>query len=262
MTSFETPQPKKSLGQNWLTDEAILGRIADFSEASEDDFVLEIGPGLGTLTKVLAERAGAVLAVEFDKELAANLNEKYKNSPTVKIVNEDFLQFNLSDLPRDYKVVGNIPYYITSKIVQKLLTAENKPSRIVLLVQKEVAERLARTDSVLGVSAQVYAKVELGDVVGREMFTPAPKVDSQVVILAPLEQTIFESHDISEKEFFRIVKAGYSERRKKLRSSLAGGLGISKQAAEELLGRAEIDANLRAQDLSVEDWVSLALTNR
>lgn len=260
MMSFETQKPKKSLGQNWLTDETILGRIADAAEAGRDDFVLEIGPGLGTLTKVLAERAGKVLAVEFDKELAAKLNKKYKDSPTVKIVNEDFLQFNLSDLPRGYKVVGNIPYYITSKIVQKLLTAENKSSRIVLLVQKEVAERLARTDSVLGVSAQVYAEVELSGVVGREMFTPSPKVDSQVVTLTPLAQTIFGS-GVSEKEFFRIVKAGYSERRKKLRSSLAGGLAISKQEAEEKLGRAGIDANLRAQDLSVEDWARLVVTS-
>ena len=247
----------KSLGQHWLTDLAVLSRIAAAANLSKDDTVLEIGPGLGTLTSVLSKRAGNIVAVEFDRQLALELEAKHIEC--VRVVNDDFLQFDLSQLPTGYKVVANIPYYITAKIVQKLVTAKNKPSIIVLLVQKEVAERLAAgvgDMSILAVSAQLYAEVSLGDVVPASLFTPPPKVDSQVVILKTLERPRFTDWD--EKTFFLMVKAGFSARRKKLRSSIAGGLGISKPAAEELLSRAGIDPNLRAQDLSLLDWQNLA----
>jgi len=170
----------------------------------------------------------------------------------------DILKFDLSTLPTGYKVVANIPYYITSKIVQILMTAANKPSITVLLVQKEVAERLAAKPgnmSILGISAQIFAEVSLGDVVPAKLFTPPPKVDSQVVILKT-RQTPFLT-DIKEADFFRIVKAGFSAKRKMLRSSLSGGLNISKSEAEVYLAQAGIGSNIRAEALNLDDWVRL-----
>ena len=259
----------KSLGQNFLFDDAVLHRIADYAELTPNDEVLEIGPGLGTLTTKLCDRAGHVTAVEFGRRLApmllqniAKWNLEYdglKREPeNVKVINQDFLQYDLSQLPRDYKVVANIPYNLTSKIIEKLLTAENSPQTVVLLVQKEVAERLAAKPgklSLLAISAQVFATVELGIKVSAEMFIPAPKVDSQVVImhrrkvpLVPYDQQV---------NFFAMVRAGFSEKRKKLRSSLAVGLQTTKENAERLLNKAGIDPNKRAQELSIDDWLRL-----
>lgn len=222
-----------------------------------DDTVFEIGPGLGTLTSELLRRAGNVIAVEFDPALARKLPGQFPGK-NLKVVNEDILQFDLSRLPAGYKVVANVPYYITSKIVQKLMTAANKPSITVLLVQKEVAERIAAQPgdmSILAISAQVYAEASLGDIVPAELFTPPPKVDSQVVILKSRGQPLVDPAD--EKAFFRVVKAGFSAKRKKLRSSLAGGLGISKQEAESLLQKAGISPDARAEDLAIKDWGNL-----
>ncbi len=250
--------PDKSLGQHWLTDRIILSEIAKPANLTTDDVVLEIGPGLGTLTEVLSDSAKLVVAVEFDPELAKDLANK--NIKNVEVLNADFLHFDLSIMPKKYKVVANIPYYITAKIVQKLLSDDNKPEVAALLVQKEVAERLAAKPgemSILSVSAQVFAEVEQGVIVPPEFFTPPPKVDSQVVILKPRNRPLFEKWN--EKSFFRMVKAGFSNRRKKLRSSLAGGLGISKTEAENLLIKSGIDSNLRAQDLSLNDWQKLTV---
>ncbi len=251
--------PKKSLGQHWLHDRPTLSHIADQAELSSGDTVLEIGPGLGTLTSELLRRAKQVIAVEFDEELARKLPAQFPGKD-LKVINGDILSFDLSSLPVGYKVVANIPYYITSKIVQYLMTAKNQPSITALLVQKEVAERLAAKPgdmSILAISAQVYAEVSLGDVVPAALFTPPPKVDSQVVILKTRSQPVIE--DVLEKQFFHIVKAGFSTKRKKLRSSLAGGLNVSKEQALKLLLAAGIDPNARAEDLSLDDWLALRL---
>lgn len=248
----------KSLGQHWLRDRDVLAHIADSAEIESSDTVLEIGPGLGTLTSELLRRAGKVIAVEFDTELARKLPGQFPGK-NLEVRNQDILTFDLSELPPGYKVVANVPYYITSKIVQLLMTAANKPSIAVLLVQKEVAERLAAQPgdmSILAVSAQVYAEVTLGDVVPSALFTPPPKVDSQVVILKTRAMSLVEVD--AEKAFFRIVKAGFSAKRKKLRSSLAGGLGIDKSQAEALLAQASISADSRAEDLTIRDWLNLA----
>ncbi len=252
--------PDKSLGQHWLTDKMVLAEIAAPADLGIDDVVLEIGPGLGTLTEVLSDSTKLVVAIEFDPQLAKDLSKK--NMKNVEILNADFLHFDLSIMPKNYKVVANIPYYITAKIVQKLLAADNKPEVAALLVQKEVAERLAAKPgnmSILSVSAQVFAEVELGVIVPPEFFTPPPKVDSQVVILKPRRRPLFENWN--EKQFFRVVKAGFSNRRKKLRSSLAGGLSMSKSEAENLLIKSNIDPNLRAQDLTLDDWQRLTINS-
>lgn len=250
--------PKKSLGQHWLKDRDVLANIAEEAGISENDTVLEIGPGLGTLTSELLRRAKKVVAVELDGDLARKLPGQFPGKE-LEVINQDILTFDLRALPKDYVVVANVPYYITSKIVQLLTTAVNKPRTIVLLIQKEVAERMAARPgemSILAVSSQVYAEVRLGEVVPAELFTPPPKVDSQVVILEMRQKPQVAPED--EKHFFRIVKAGFSAKRKKLRSSIASGLHISKPEAEKLLMDASISPEDRAEELSIDDWVRLA----
>lgn len=250
--------PNKSLGQHWLHDRRVLSHIADCAELAADDTVLEIGPGLGTLTSELLRRSQKVIAVEFDSELARKLPGQFPGK-NLEVIESDILSFDYSTLPAGYKVVANVPYYITSKIVKSLMTASNKPSVAVLLVQKEVAERLAAAPgdmSILAVSAQLFAEVTLGDIVPAKLFTPPPKVDSRVVVLRTRTAPLFS--DVSESEFFRVVKAGFSAKRKKLRSSLSGGLSISKQDVEQLLKKAAISPDSRAEELDLDDWYRLA----
>jgi len=249
--------PKKSLGQHWLKDRDALVHIANCAELTSEDTVLEIGPGLGTLTSELLRRSKNVIAVEFDEELARKLPAQFPGK-NLQVVTSDILSFDLSDLPAGYKVVANVPYYITSKIVQLLMTAQNKPSIAVLLVQKEVAQRLAAQPgdmSILAVSAQLFADVALGDIVPAKLFTPPPKVDSQVVILK--SRTTPFLTESSEKEFFQMVKAGFSAKRKKLRSSLSAALHLEKDEIELLLQTVGIDPDARAETLSLEQWARL-----
>ena len=249
--------PKKSLGQHWLKDRDVLAKIADDAHITDQDTVLEIGPGLGTLTSELLRRAKEVIAVELDSELAAKLPAQFPGT-ALTVVNQDILTFDLRAVPKNYVVVANVPYYITSKIVKLLTTSANRPRTIVLLVQKEVAERMAAKAgdmSILAVSAQVFAKVHLGDVVPAALFTPPPKVDSQVVILEMYAEPKVTSED--EKALFRVVKAGFSAKRKKLRSSLSSGLHISKPEAEELLKSVQLNPDDRAEQLTVDDWLRL-----
>lgn len=247
----------KSLGQHWLRDRDVLAHIATSAELTPEDTVLEIGPGLGNLTSELLRRVGKVVAVEFDGELARKLPAQFPGK-NLEVIHGDILKFDLATLPVGYKVVANVPYYITSKIVQMLMTSANKPSIAVLLVQKEVAQRLAAKPgdmSILAISAQVFADVTLGDVVPAKLFIPPPKVDSQVVILRTRQTPFFA--DINESEFFRIVKAGFSSKRKKLRSSLSGGLKLSKIEIETILDKADISPDVRAEALDLYDWVRL-----
>lgn len=249
--------PKKSLGQHWLKDREVLAAIADAAEINSEDTVLEIGPGQGTLTSELLRRAKKVIAVELDGDLAAKLPKQFPGT-SLEVVNQDILSFDLTNLPDNYVVVANVPYYITSKIIQLLTTSLNKPRTIVLLIQKEVAVRLAAEPgdlSILAVSAQIYAEVHLGDVVPAKFFTPPPKVDSQVVILSTRQEPLVKPED--EKAFFRVVKAGFSAKRKKLRSSISSGLHISKPEAETLLTQTGINPDNRAEQLSLDDWLRL-----
>ncbi|HEY8992464.1 MAG TPA: 16S rRNA (adenine(1518)-N(6)/adenine(1519)-N(6))-dimethyltransferase RsmA [Candidatus Microsaccharimonas sp.] len=249
--------PKKSLGQHWLKDRQVLAGIADAAEITPFDTVLEIGPGLGTLTSELLRRAEKVIAVELDGELAEKLPGQFPGK-TLQVINEDILDFNLSILPKDYIVVANVPYYITSKIIKKLLTSDNKPKTTVLLIQKEVAQRLAAEPgdmSILAISVQIYGEVELDQMVPAHFFTPPPKVDSQVVVVRTRAEPLIDPGD--EKKFFRVVKAGFSSKRKKLRSSLSAGLGIAKPEIETLLKSVGISPDDRAEALAINQWIDL-----
>jgi 16S rRNA (adenine1518-N6/adenine1519-N6)-dimethyltransferase len=249
--------PKKSLGQHWLYDEATLDAIIDCAEVQPTDTVLEIGPGLGTLTKRLVKRAQHVTAVEFDRELADRLPNAINND-ALDVVHDDILGFDLTKLPLNYKVVANIPYYLTSNLIRVLSESSNPFSTAAILIQKEVAERVTAQPgqmSILSVSAQFYCEVSLGPIVPAELFTPPPKVDSQVLILKYRTQPLFE--DIDVKRFFRLVKAGFSQKRKTLVNSLSGGLAIEKDEVRRMLEAADITENTRAQALSLDDWYAL-----
>jgi 16S rRNA (adenine1518-N6/adenine1519-N6)-dimethyltransferase len=309
--------PKKSLGQHWLHDvKLLLPLVAEAAEVQAGDAVLEVGPGLGTLTEVLASSQGAhVTAVEFDDELARSATtvaycatsrpEHLRRSnhavtpvssfprrresstydaitggddkndwipdprkilhgapqvgddtlPNLTVFNEDILKFDLSTLPKDYKVCANIPYYLTSNLIRRLLESENPPAVMALLIQKEVAERIASGPgemSILAVATQFYAEVKLCELVPAELFTPPPKVDSQIIQIKRRKTPLFP--DVDTQKFFQIVRAGFSEKRKKLRSSLSGGLQITKPDADELLKKSGISPNARAQELTLEQW--------
>lgn len=249
---------KKSLGQNWLKDRDILIDIADHASVDGVDTVVEIGPGLGTLTSALFQFFDKVIAVELDDRLAENLPKSFPGK-NLQVVHKDVLSLNLDELnlPEKYVVAGNIPYYITSPIIQKFIHEAHRPEKIVLLMQKEVVERLAAEPgdySILGLSAQIYAKVTLGPVVGREFFTPPPKVDSQVVILEPLESPLASEKTMS------LIKLGFIAPRKKLVSNLMVGLRMSREDVLKRFEKNGISENARPADLSIADWVSLEKT--
>lgn len=253
----ELPQAKKSLGQHWLEDKKALQDIVAFSGLEAEDTVLEIGPGTGTLTDEILAAGAEVVALEFDEERVPALTRAYKTNDKIRIVQGDIRSFDLSSLPSNYKIVANIPYYLTANLMRKLTDDVHKPASATLLVQKEVAQRLAARPgdlSMLAVFVQFCYEVELGQVVKAELFTPPPKVDSQVVKLTKREKPLF---DIDQGSFFKLVKAGFSQKRKKLKSSLNHGLGISKTDAANLLDAAGIDSGVRAQELSLQDWYSL-----
>lgn len=251
--------PKKSLGQHWLFDDKSLADICAAAELTAGDTVLEIGPGLGPLTIKLTQTAKQVIAVELDDKLARELPARVP-AANLTVVHGDALHFDLSQLPAGYKVVANVPYYVTSLIVRYLLESPTPPARATLLVQKEVAERIAAGPgdmSVLAVSAQFYAEPILGPLVTADKFDPPPKVDSQVITFVHRGGPLFT--DVNPKLFFRVVKAGFGEKRKTLRNSLSGGLAIKKDAAEALLGKAGIDPSARAETLAMRQWHDLAL---
>ena len=256
--------PKKSLGQHWLHDEPTLAAICDSVAVSAGDNVLEVGPGLGTLTRQLLSRGAHVTAVEFDETLAEKLSKTIlEDSPldgNLTVVQSDILKFDLGALPAGYKVVANIPYYLTSNLIRVLCESANPFSQAAILIQKEVAERVAAKPgsmSILSVSAQFYCEVSLGVEVPAKLFTPPPKVDSQVLVLKYRTQPLFEG--IDRKQFFRLVKAGFSQKRKTLVNSLSGGLAIPKDQTRAMLAVTNIPESTRAQALPLEDWHKLYL---
>jgi 16S rRNA (adenine1518-N6/adenine1519-N6)-dimethyltransferase len=260
-------QPKKSLGQHWLYDLEALEAMCDAALAGPGMTVLEIGPGLGTLTAKLVARRCTVIALEFDHELATSLirntSDRIKQSgetftlDNVEVIEGDIRTFDFRMLPTDYSVCANIPYYLTSNLIRLLCDTENKPQRVALLMQKEVAQRIAAHDgkmSLLSCIAQFYYECRLAEEVPARLFTPPPKVDSQILVLARRQKPLYH---IDSKRFFRLMRAGFSEKRKTLRNALSGGLSISKDDAVELLRRSAIDPMRRAETLNLAEWKQL-----
>lgn len=246
--------PNKKLGQHWLKDRLILEAIADSAGIQPDDTVLEIGPGLGTLTSSLLRRAKNVVAVEYDEALAMKLPGQFPGT-NLEVKYADILEFDLSDLPKGYRVVANVPYYITQKIVEKFLWTDNKPTCMVLLIQKEVAEKLAAPLgdlSAIAVKLQYQYDVQLSTRVQKEYFLPPPKVDSQVIV-CNLKHVDNYAHNYI-KRLYRVVDAGFSAPRKKLYSALAGGLALSKDEARRLCAQAGVSPDGRASEVPLEAW--------
>ncbi len=252
---------EKRLGQNFLEDSSALEKIVRTAGIQEADSVLEIGPGLGSLTRYLAVSAREVIAVELDEKLLAPLKAVIAPYQNVRLVHGDILKLSAYELIHqpDYLVVANIPYYITSAVIRHLLGNEPKPRRLVLTIQKEVAERICAAPgdlSLLALSVQVYGKPEITAHIPATAFYPAPKVDSAIIRI-----DIYPSPLIPEpllETFFKLIKAGFSQKRKTLRNSLSAGLHISPTEAESLLTIADIDPKRRAETLSIEDWKILS----
>lgn len=239
---------KKSLGQNWLKNRAILDLIADMTGSG--GLCVEIGPGLGFLTSSLLRRFDRVIAVEFDADLAQKLPGSFPGK-NLTVVNEDILKFDFSGIHEPYVVAGNIPYYITSPIIHRVLTLERKPARVVLLVQKEVAERIVDDkETVLSLFVKNYAKVSAELVVSREEFTPPPEVDSQVIVMEPYDKPVVSD------EVFVLIERGFKAPRKKLVHILAGLR--PKEELEEIFGECGILCDARPGDVGLSDWAKLA----
>lgn len=251
---------KKSLGQNWLVDTSYIERILSAAELAPTDTVLEIGPGAGALTRRLAEKAGRVVAVEIDPRFVAALRQELAPLPNVQIVEGDILELEPGALVQGepYVVVANLPYYITSPILRHLLEAGRPPQRALLMVQKEVAQRICAAPgdlSILGVSVQFYAQPRLEFTVPPSAFRPPPNVESAVVRLdlrpAPAVP------DVNREDFFRVVRAGFGQKRKQLANSLSAGLALPKERLTTLLTSTSIDPQRRAETLSLDEWGAL-----
>jgi len=257
---------RKRLGQHFLIDEGILGLILSTAQLTRKDVVLEVGPGLGVLTRELAKQAGWVLAIELDDRLAAILKQSLSFFKNITIINEDVLKVEPATLLSEakiekpsvgYKVVANLPYYITSPILRHFLEAKLKPQLMVVMVQKEVAKQVVAKPgrmSLLSVSVQLYGEPAIAGYVPAGCFYPAPEVDSALLKIVPYSRSPV---DIETESFFALVRAGFSASRKQLANSLAQGLGVSKTEVLSLLGKAQIAPQRRAETLSLEEWARL-----
>ena len=252
--------PRKGLGQNFLIDSAALRKLVEAAEVEAQSDVLEIGPGVGSLTAELARSAGRVTAVEIDANLIPVLRQVLATYPNVHLVHGDILEIDLDalQLTPGYLVVANIPYYITSAIIRRLLEAPVRPARMVLTVQREVAERLAAAPgdlSLLAVSVQFYGQPQIVTKLNPAAFWPRPDVESAVVRIDVYPTPIVEVP--SEQAFFRVVRAGFSQKRKQLRNAISSGMSVNKARADELLLGSGIDPSRRAETLTLEEWAAL-----
>ncbi|MEJ2209461.1 MAG: 16S rRNA (adenine(1518)-N(6)/adenine(1519)-N(6))-dimethyltransferase RsmA [Anaerolineae bacterium] len=255
-------RPRKRLGQNFLVDPVALERIVEAAELDSTDAVVEVGAGVGNLTRLLAGRAGQVLAVEVDEGLIEVLREEVADLPNVSVLHGDVLgvsDFGFSHL--GYVVVGNLPYYITSAVLRHFLEERPRPSRLIVTVQREVAQRVVAGPgdmSLLAVSVQFYGRPEIVARIPAGAFYPAPQVDSAVLrITVDPAPRLALAPGVTERDFFQAVRAGFSQKRKTLRNSLSGGLRLSKGEVEAALQRAGVDPRRRAETLSLEEWTEV-----
>lgn len=263
-------RPLKLMGQNFLIDEITLKKIIETAKITQQDIILEVGPGIGTLSKELAKKAKRVILVEKDRKMVEILKETLKDYNNIEIIHNDILKisnFKFSRLNRgfstesgqisNYKVVANIPYYLTSPLIRIFLENQNKPSEIILMVQKEVAQRICSSPpemSLLAVAVQFYAKTEIMSYISKKCFWPAPKVDSAIIKISNIKN---KKSKIFVKNFFKIVRAGFSQPRKQLANNLSKSLGKDKNQINLWLLKNNIKPEQRAETLSVQDWTNL-----
>lgn len=253
----------KKLGQNFLINEEIINQIIEKAEISKNDVVIEIGPGIGSLTNALINNAKKVIAIELDKNMVDILKTRFGLFDNLEIINKDVLKTNISELIKEYdnvKVVANLPYYITTPIIMKLLEEKLKLKSITVMVQKEVGERLCATHKdkeygAITVSVQYYTLPKTIIDVPKENFIPSPEVDSCVIKLDLLDKPRVDVKD--EKLFFRLVKGAFSQRRKTINNSLTC-CGKSKEELSEILEKLNIDKKLRAENLSIEQYALIS----
>ena len=257
----------KSLGQNFLIDTNVIDRILEGARVKEGDYVIEVGPGIGTLTKEMGRTAKKVVAIEIDKTLIPILEETLADFPNIEVINQDILKVDVQELVKEklnggpVKLVANLPYYITTPIVMKFLEEDIPVTDIVVMVQKEVADRMnakpnTKDYGALSVAVQYYCDTEIVAKAPRHMFMPQPNVDSTVIGLHVREEQIY--HVDNEDIFFKTVKASFGQRRKTLLNSL-GGLGfLSKDQIKLALQEANIDEKRRGETLSIEEFASLS----
>lgn len=254
-------QPKKSLGQNFIHDPNMLEKIVSSAELTAEDNVLEVGPGTGLMTERLAQVANRVVAVELDDRLQPVLEDTLEPFDNVQLIFQDILTVDVATImrPDPYVVVANVPYYITSAILRHLLENNHRPKRLLLTMQLEVAERLiAKPDdmSILAVSVQFFGQPRIITRLKPSVFWPRPDVDSAVVRIDTYTQPPVDAPN--EKLFFRVVRAGFGQKRKQLRNALSSGLNLNSAAAEQLFANSGVDARRRAETLTLEEWASLA----
>lgn len=256
----------KGLGQNFIIDQNVIANICDAAQINDKTGVIEIGPGLGTLTQSLCKRAKKVIAVEIDSSLKEVHKETlpYEN---LELIYDDFLKIDLNELVNEkfngleVKVVANLPYYITTPIIMKILEGKHKINSIAIMIQKEVAERLTANPGTkeygaITLAVEYYANARIAMIVPNTVFIPRPKVDSAVVVFDIYEQPIIKVEE--EKLLFEIIKASFGKRRKTLLNSLSSGLSYSKDEIKEALKKSDIDASLRGEKLSIEQFASIA----
>lgn len=249
---------RKGFGQHFLVNPGVLVRIIEAADLTQEDTVVEVGPGLGILTRELASRAGRVVSLEVDKVLARYLAEGYAHSSTVTILNVDALKVDLSlVIPSEtpYKVVSNLPYSVASPIIRRFLEAEHRPRLMVVMVQREVAQNMVAKPgdmSLLSVGIQVYGRPEMVGYVSPGSFYPPPKVTSAIVKIQVYDEPVISFQEL--RGYFEVVRAGFAAPRKQLRNSLAQGLDCRPAQVEAALTRAGVDSKRRAEMLALKEW--------
>lgn len=257
---------KKSLGQNFLKSERDLNEIVGAGNLKPADLVLEIGPGQGALTKKILETEAKIIAIEKDSELIDFLKNKFEEeikNNKLEIINGDALDFDPEKTfsNKKYKLIANIPYYITGAIIEKFLSLKNQPTEMVLLVQKEVADRIVAKDkkeSILSISVKAYAKPKYIKTVKAGSFVPAPKIDSAIISFQNISKNFFQKNNTSEENFFTVLKAGFAHKRKVLISNLKEKFGNKdNKNLAEIFSKNKIDPKIRAEKLTLDDWANL-----
>ncbi len=252
--------PRKSLGQNFLHDPNMLDKIVSIADLTKNDLVLEVGPGTGLLTERIAQAAKELTSIEVDERLQPLLAEIVAQHPNLSIRYQDILTLDVNKLyaGQPYIVVANLPYYITSAIIRHLLESDHRPSRMVLTMQMEVAERMiAKPDdmSILSVSVQFFGRPQIAARLKPSVFWPRPEVDSAVVRIDTYDQPVVDVPDT--KTFFRVVRAGFGQKRKQLKNALSSGLSLDTEKSNALFDVSKIDSRRRAETLNLEEWASL-----